>query len=524
MTSTGIWNELLGLAGREGGERTYLERLLDAWCARHGAGAAALFVDGERGPERVAAVGGASFPATFTEGALGDLEAVRLPGGFVVYRRGGASASASATDALPVLLACALRNLRLRRQIEQQRFQANYRGVELEALYEVGLAIASTLDPDELAEIILLRAVSLLDASRGALYLFDRGGYSLKHTIGGDALERVAADHPGLAELAAGTGAECASELLPGAAHVLCVPISIEDSPRGLLVVADKERRGGVGPFGPTDGRTLGLFANQAAIALENVRLHVEALAKERLEREMQLAGDIQSRILPKSVPVTPGFDLIGWNRPAQQVGGDYYDFLPLEGGSLGVTVGDVSGKGIPAALLVSTLHSAVRLLLDRIEVGSAMLQRLNQHILDSSAPNKFITLLLAQLDPVNGELRYVNAGHNPGVLVRARGGVTMLEAGGLPLGLMAGGGYRCESAMMEPGDLLCLYSDGITEAAAPNDEEFGLERLGALLREEREAPLAKIVQRIDRDVREFSAGQPQGDDQTLVLLRRHAE
>jgi sigma-B regulation protein RsbU (phosphoserine phosphatase) len=469
-------------------------------------------------------VGGASFPAALPEGEASDLHAARVPGGWVAYRRGGTSATISSSDPLPVLLACALRTLRLRRQIEQQRFQANYRGVELEALYEVGLAIASTLDPDELAETILLRAVSLLDASRGALYLYENGRYHRRHTIGGDALADIDAEDPRLAALAhGGADHECGLALLPGASHSLCVAIRIEEKPRGLLVVADKERRGGVGPFAAGDRRTLGLFANQAAIALENVRLHMEALAKQRLEREMQLAGDIQSRILPKSVPVTPGFDLAGWNRPAQQVGGDYYDFLPLAGDRLGFTVGDVSGKGIPAALLVSTLHSAVRLLLDRIEVGSAMLSRLNQHILASSAPNKFITLLLAELDAASGELKYVNAGHNPGLLVRARGGATMLDSGGLPLGLLAGGSYRCESVTMEPGDLLCLYSDGITEASSPTDEEFGLERLSALLGELREQPLTAIVERIDRDVREFSAGQPQGDDQTLVLLRRHA-
>ncbi len=529
MTPTGIWNELLTLAGRDGTERAYLERLLDAWCARHGVGGAALYLETERGGDRVAAVGGASFPPALFQAespAAGEvLQRARIPGGWIAFRRGGTSATASSSsDPLPVLFACALRTIRLRRQIEQQRFQANYRGVELEALYEVGLAIASTLDPDELAEIILLRAVSLLDASRGALYLHDRGVYRRRHTIGGDALLEVALDAPGLDALDPDAGEnECGLDLLPGASHVLCVPIRIEDSPRGLLAVADKERRGGVGPFGAGDRRTLGLFANQAAIALENVRLHVEALAKERLEREMQLAGDIQSRILPKSVPVTPGFDLIGWNRPAQQVGGDYYDFLPLAGDKLGFTVGDVSGKGIPAALLVSTLHSAVRLLLDRIEVGSPMLERLNQHIVDSSAPNKFITLLLAQLDFATGELTYVNAGHNPGVLVRAGGGTTMLDSGGLPLGLLAGSAYRCERLAVEPGDLLCLYSDGITEAASPSDEEFGLERLCDLLAAHRREPLGSIIERIDRDVREFSAGQPQGDDQTLVLLRRHA-
>ncbi|MEO8505230.1 MAG: SpoIIE family protein phosphatase [Acidobacteriota bacterium] len=520
MTATGIWNELLGLAGRDGGERPYLERLLDAWCARYGVGGAGLYVDTERGAERIAAVGGAPFPALLAEASEHDLIEVRVPGGLVAYRRGGASAGMQTADPLPVLLACALRNHRLRRQIDQQRFQANYRGVELEALYEVGLAIASTLDPQELAEVILSRAVSLLDARRGALYLLEGGRYRLKHTVGGDAPPEFAADHPGIERLRREED-EGLCDLLPGAAHLLCVPISIEDSPRGMLAVGDKERRGGFGPFAANDRRTLGLFANQAAIALENVRLHIEALAKERLEREMQLAGEIQSRILPKGVPATPGFDLMGWNRPAQQVGGDYYDFLPMENGNLGVTVGDVSGKGIPAALLVSTLHSAVRLMLDRVEVGPILLQRLNQHIHASSAPNKFITLLLAQLDLETGDLRYVNAGHNPGLLIRADGSSTTLEPGGLPLGLLAGGAYRCESLHMGPGDLLCLYSDGITEAASPSEEEFGLDRLCALLTQYRGAHLQELVQLIDVEVREFSAGQPQGDDQTLVLLRR---
>jgi sigma-B regulation protein RsbU (phosphoserine phosphatase) len=237
----------------------------------------------------------------------------------------------------------------------------------------------------------------------------------------------------------------------------------------------------------------------------------------------MQLAAEIQSRLLPKQAPMLEGFSLAGWNRPARQVGGDYYDFLHLADGRLGLTVGDVSGKGVAAALLVSTLHSAVRLLLDRIEVGPALLARLNQHILESSAPNRFITLLLAELDPASAVLRYVNAGHNPGLLLGRDGSLRTLGPGGLPLGLLPGSTYRSDTLAMEPGDLLCLYSDGVTECLSPAEEEFSVEGLARVLIETRDRPLEEMIATVDRTATEFSCGQPQGDDQTLVLLRRSA-
>jgi serine phosphatase RsbU (regulator of sigma subunit) len=238
----------------------------------------------------------------------------------------------------------------------------------------------------------------------------------------------------------------------------------------------------------------------------------------------MQLAAEIQRRILPKGAPAVPGWELAGWNRPARRVGGDYYDFLPLAGGRLGITVGDVSGKGMPAALLVSTLHSAVRLLLENGALDADLLQRLNRHILVSSTPNKFITLLVADLEPRAGVLRYLNAGHNPGLVVRAQGGaVEALRPGGLPLGMLPGAAYRADSLALLPGDLLCLYSDGITECVSPAEEEFAVERLTALLRAERQSPLHEVIAAIDHATTEFACGQPQGDDQTLVLLRRAA-
>ncbi len=522
---TESWRRLLPLSAEAGEEHELLSSLLDLWCRERGARGAALYLDDEdsAGPEL--SWGEGPFPDL--PGATAGFERFGLAGGVVLWRPGedgaaGDGGGAAPSHPLDLLLTLAVSNCRLLGRLKRQSFEAKYRGVELEALYDVGLAIASTLDLDLLAEEILLRAVSLLDARRGALYLLSGGVYRLQSQLGGEALESFLAT----------AGHETPSSLLPGALHRLTVPIAIGDDRRGVLAVGDKESRSGVGPFSPEDRRTLSLFANQAAIALENARLHREALEKERYERDLQLAAEIQRQILPKGVPSVPGYEIAGWNRPAREVGGDFYDLLPVPPGEgedgdrgvlLGVALADVSGKGVPAALMVSTLHSAIRLLFGQVGFGPRLVERLNQHILASSAPNKFITLLVGELDAAAGRFTYVNAGHNPGLVIHADARLERLPPGGLPVGLLPGSSYRSGVLELAPGDLLCLYSDGITECASRADEEFGEERLVALLRGAAGRPLHEIVEAVEEAMDEFAAGQPQGDDQTIVLLRRSA-
>lgn len=520
MTRT-VWRELRSLAAEESRERAYLERLLSLWCDHHGAGGAGLYarhdghfhLEAAGGPER-------RFPPRVDAAPEVDALCLELPRGFLAYRT-DEPVEAPDDDPLTLLLATGLDNRHLRSRLKEHRFQVNYRGVELEALYDVGLAIASTLDLEDLSEEILLRAVSLLDARRGALYLAGDDRFRLHRTLGGDARDSFVP----LADPESGAGQRrlrVPDDLLPGAEHLLAVPIEIETDVRGVLVMGDKESRRGVGPFSPEDRRTLRLFANQAAIALENARLHRQELEKQRLEREMELAAEIQRQILPDKSPEVAGFDLEGRSRPARQVGGDYYDLLRLPDGRLRLALGDVSGKGVPAALLVSTLHSALRLLLGEASLSADLLERINRHVVESSAANKFITLTVAELEPDSAELRFINAGHNPGLLVRAGGSVERLEASGMPVGMMPKTRYREARLTLEPGDLLCLYSDGITEAVNPEDEEFGAGRLVACLREHRSEPLADVAAAVDAAVAEFVRGEPQADDETVVLLRRH--
>lgn len=516
------WQDLIELAARREGERALVLRLLEVLKVDFELDSVALYAESADGFVRRAALGSEPFPSALerqssAEPGYAELE---LPGARVLYVPRESAARQPPEGPVLLALSTALQASSLRDRLKQQKFEVNYRGVELEALYDVGLGIAAMRELEQLGEEILLRAVSLLDARRGAFYVTAGDSYRLDHTFGGEALPRVKVEEPQvLALLASQPVAD--QNLLPGASHVMAVPIGVELKTEGLLVVADKESRVGVGPFPPADRRTLSLFANQASIALENARLHKQALEKERLERELELAADIQRRLLPIAFPKVEGYEIIGWNRPARHVGGDYYDLMRLSRGTVAAVLADVSGKGMPASLMVSTVYSALRLLLDDNDVAPALLERINHHIAESSAPNKFITLLVAELDPKSGHLDFVNAGHNPGLLLRESGAVEELEAGGMPLGLFDGGVYKAGKLEMAPGDLLCIYSDGITECASPEDEEFGPQRLVDLLLETRDLPLAGVVKAVDRSVTQFARGLSQGDDQTLVLIRR---
>jgi len=515
-----FWSEFIELTQTLGSERLLVETLLKSLSQQVGALGAALYFDVGGILERQISVGGDLLPVRLDPSSgVGDPQVLRVPGGIVRFRMqtGG---DPGLQPAAVATLATATRALLLSERIKRQRFEVNYRGVELEALFDVGLAIASTLNLEKLSEEVLLRAVSLLDARRGALYLIDGEEFTLRGTSGGSACERVAAGGPDVeALLRMETPVE--QQVMPGAQYLLAIPIDTERGRQGLLVVADKESRQGVGPFGEGDRRTLGLFANQAAIAIQNAYLHREALEKQRLEREAELAADIQRQLLPAAVPFIDGYELAGWNRPARHVGGDYYNFIELPDQRLSFLVADVTGKGMPAALMVSTLHSALHLLMDRQPLDAELMQGLNNHIWGSSASNKFITLFLGVLDAASNKLRYVSAGHNPALLLRAGGDVQQLGAAGMPLGLFEESRYAFGTVELDPGDLLCTYSDGITECESPLQQEFGVEGLTDLLRSGADRPLPAVVRAIDDAVLEFAAGADQGDDQTLVLLRR---
>jgi len=271
--------------------------------------------------------------------------------------------------------------------------------------------------------------------------------------------------------------------------------------------------------FGEDDLRVLTALANVAAAKIENVRLLEESLEKRRMEEDMRMAAEIQTGLLPRGAPDIPGYELNGINQPCRTVGGDYYDFA-TEDGSVFVALGDVSGKGTGAALLMTVLRAAVRGHWMEDSLADAV-AHINRTVCQNVPSNKFVTFFVARLDPASGKVTYVNAGHNPPLLVRKDGEVELLTEGGIVLGLFEGLSYDAASVEMRPGDTLLAYSDGVTETWSPEGDEFGEDKLTALVVERRDLDAQALQDAIFREIERFEAGAGATDDRTLVVLRR---
>lgn len=429
-------------------------------------------------------------------------------------------------NAASTYLGAVLTNLQMASEVREGDFQLRYRLWELESLYDLGLSVASTLSLDKLSDEILVRTISLLNARRAALFLRRDGRFVLHQSFGDvrscfldeelapDLLQKITERSEAIVFDAK---AEC---IFPSCESLIALPIRVQNGEViGVLAAADRERReGGVGPFLESEVRLLSQFATQAAIALENARLHQAALEKQAMERELELAATIQKDILPCTLPSIEGFEMAALSRPARQLGGDYYAWFAQDD-RLTVCVADVAGKSIPAAVLVSALHAALQLLVDEGRDLGEIVTELNRHIHRWSAENKFITFIIATLDREAHSIRYVNAGHNPGYLI-VGGETEMLHSHGLPIGILPGTRYSAQTRRLPQDAVLVLYSDGITEAETLAGEEFGNDRLEAVLRREGGSPCQAISSAIAAAVDAFTAGASQKDDQTLVIVR----
>ncbi|HVT03105.1 MAG TPA: SpoIIE family protein phosphatase [Thermoanaerobaculia bacterium] len=415
---------------------------------------------------------------------------------------------------------------RISSEVKESEFGLRYRIWELESLYDIGLSIASTLHLDQLGDEILTHSIALLNGRRAALHLKQRDGqFRLLRSIGSVKSDFFEEHFEGTCarDLTCNAVpirfAESTECIFPDCASFIALPIQNAGEVIGVLSVADRETRdGGIGPFEENDIKLLSQFANQVAIALENARLHREALDKQAIERDLELAATIQSNILPRGNPVEEGFSIATLSRPARQLGGDYYAFFQ-EPGKISFCVADVAGKSVPAAILVSALHAALQLLFDEGRELGDIATELNRHIHRWSSDTKFITCIIVTVDRARREIRYVNAGHNPGYLVEGNR-VHHLASHGLPIGLMPGVRYTTQTRSLPPGSLIALYSDGITEAENTSDEEFGYERLQDVLVANASAPVEVIRDELLKAVEAFVGDAPQGDDQTVVMTR----
>jgi phosphoserine phosphatase RsbU/P len=266
--------------------------------------------------------------------------------------------------------------------------------------------------------------------------------------------------------------------------------------------------------------------AAQTALAQEVARLTTaigrEMAQRERLNRELEIAREVQEHLFPQRLPPVLGLDYCGQCRPAREVGGDYYDFLELPEGRLGIAIGDVSGKGVGAALMMASLEASLRALASVVDDPAELMERVNSLVYQASAANRYATLFYAQYDPASRRLSYVNAGHNPPVVLRNCGGsyrVLRLETGGPVIGLLPHR-YQRGDFSHEAGDLVVLFTDGVSESMNVRYEEWGEERLIEVATMCHGLPAPEGMRRILAAAQAFAAGAPQHDDMTLVVLR----
>ena len=309
--------------------------------------------------------------------------------------------------------------------------------------------------------------------------------------------------------------------VLQGIRSVLAVPLGVADKVFGIIYADSPIAEG---RFTEDHLKLLTTLASVAAIRVENARLLEAQLQQERLERELQLAMEIQQRFQPTAPPTVLGYELQGISFPCYEIGGDYYDFIEREDGRLVIALGDVSGKGTAAALLMSSLHAAVHAQAGSHETLVETISAVNRYLADNIPPNRFVTLFYAELDPASGSLSFLNAGHNPPLIVHAAGTVEQLASGGLPLGIKRDAEYREGRTQLQLGDVLVIYSDGVTEAASPSGEEFGPTRLYEVVSRNIDASAAGLRDRIESALTKFSQGTQAADDITLVIVKRQSE
>jgi sigma-B regulation protein RsbU (phosphoserine phosphatase) len=308
---------------------------------------------------------------------------------------------------------------------------------------------------------------------------------------------------------------------IQGIRSVLAVPLGVGERIFGMIYADSPLAEA---KFSQDHLTVLTTLASVAAIRVENARLMEEDLERERFERELNLAREIQQRFQPSGAPNVTGYEMQGISFPCYEIGGDYYDFIERPDGRMVIALGDVSGKGTSAALLMSSLHAAMHAQIPAHKALGDTISAVNRYLAETIPMNRFITLFCAELDPATGSLSFLNAGHNPPLIAHAGGSMEQLAAGGIPLGIVAEAVYREGRAQLQPGDALVIYSDGVSETQNAAGEEYGPVRLYNTVARYLESTAAGIRDKIEADLTKFAQGTPAGDDITLVIVKRQAE
>jgi sigma-B regulation protein RsbU (phosphoserine phosphatase) len=409
---------------------------------------------------------------------------------------------------------------------------------ELSAMLTVSQGLAANVDLDDLLELIVNELTQAIDAERGTLYLIDEAT--------GELFSRVLLEDIGmLREVRVKIGQGIAGHVA-ASGEVLNIPCAYDDPhfvsafdqvtgyrtetvlaapmrnpQQGIIgVVQLLNKRGG--PFTERDERLLAAMAAQAAISIENARLYAQEIRQRLVDQELETARAIQKSFLPEVVPQHIGWDIAAFWRPMREVAGDFYDFYSLPDGRLAVVIADVSGKGVPAALFMALSVTVLRFAMGLNFAPGELMDRANQAIIADQQSKMFATVFAGYLDLDSGVLQFASGGHNPPLLYRASTGhCEYLAASGVAVGVFKGADYAEGLVTLADGDVLVLYTDGITEVFNAEEDEFGEERLEELVVQHASQPADRLANLIVETAAAFGQEQGAFDDETLVVIKR---
>ncbi len=406
---------------------------------------------------------------------------------------------------------------------------------QLAALHELALDLTSALDLDEVLRRVAEMVQALSGSAHAHLFLYDPERNELRlaasHWSSVQKVVELQPRHAGITYTVARTGqpefiedtaqhpayAHVPPELKPGA--LACLPLVKAGRILGTLNLGYWEPHS----FNPETRSFLDLIARNAAIAIENARLYQLAIDKARMEHELRVARQVQASLIPRDVPHLTGWDFAALWQPAHIVSGDFYDFVPIsQSPAQGMLIGDVSDKGMPAALFMVLVRSTIRASIMTECCPADFIAHANRLICADTANGMFVTLCYAQFNPLTGELVYVNAGHNPPLLLRkAEDRFVELTRTGMALGVDESGQFEQLAEQLDPGDLLVLYTDGVTDATDTQEREFGKARFRQVILNQRQATAQEMVTAAQDALREFVGAAPQFDDIAVVVVKR---
>ncbi|MFH0931772.1 MAG: GAF domain-containing SpoIIE family protein phosphatase, partial [Candidatus Zixiibacteriota bacterium] len=403
--------------------------------------------------------------------------------------------------------------------------------MEKEILLDVDRLISSSLNLDEVLELILDSLKRLVKYDAAAIFLIDKE----KREVG--EIKTRGFDPAIVPDLKLKMGQGLVGWVAENRQTVI-VP-DVEKDPR--YIEARHETKSEIVAPIITDQRTIGVFnlesdrvntydsedmnlltafASHCAVAIERTRLHEEILIKKKLEEELLIARKIQESFLPPKDPVLTGLDISGINIPSEQVGGDYYDFIPIIEDQIGIVIGDVSGKGIPAALIMASFRASLKAEIRNNYAIGTIFFKVNNLLYESIERENYVTAVYGVLDIKNRAFTFSNAGHNPPILRRKEGTIEYLTEGGVALGILQNHDYKEMVLGLNPGDLILFYTDGVTEAKNKAGEEFGTKRLEKILLENSNLKAREIQNKIFEEVKDFTENKPGQDDLTMIVIK----